>query len=180
MESDLQIRKMQNQLEIRARAYHPRALCSLVAFAGLLASLARLPAFLHFAARIPVRATIAVVVFFVLVFVANHSWLKVGKFAFASNAWRRVGPGTQRTTVVINTADLCWLEYRDGRKFAFLGIQAPGLYAVKRSGAEWLLPSLDLQPAQVVIREIESAFPGLAEMWRHNFEVSPKQVVQSH
>jgi hypothetical protein len=178
MECDLQIGKMQNELEIRARVYHAKAI-SFVAFAGLLASLALLATSLPSAARFPVSATIAVFVFFVLLFVPNQRWLTVTKFAFASNAWRRVGRGTRRTTVVINTPDVCWLEYRDGRKFVFSGIEAAGLYAAKKSGAE-CLPSLDFEQSQVVIREIESAFPGLAEMWWHNFEVSGKQVVQSH
>ncbi len=177
MHSEIQIRPLRTGgLEVRVRERRKKLLVLFNACAVLFALAFWLSPFLHVIRAILLGLLVAVLVFVFLGFGATEDLLKVTKVEFTSTARRKVGRGTARTTVVTNTADVRWLEYRNADKWGIFGLQTPGLYAVKKSNADCLLPHLDWEETSFIIKQIESAVPGLAEMWRNNLAATGSPV----
>jgi hypothetical protein len=95
--------------------------------------------------------------------------LQVTKFEFVGLPTVRKGK-SGGGPVRLNTADVRWLEYRNANQRGILSVGASGLYAVKATGATCILPFVNFQEAAIIIRAIETKFPGLGEMWRSNLQ----------
>jgi len=113
----------------------------------------------------------SLLIFFMVTLVMDRgSRLRVTKLEFISTFRRPAGRGAGPVTVVVNTADVQWLEYKSDEWLGIAGVRAAGLYAVKKRGVECLLPFLNPEQTARVIGAIEAAFPGLGEMWRNNLQ----------
>jgi hypothetical protein len=89
--------------------------------------------------------------------------LQVTKLEFVSKGYFGRRDNTPRT---VCTGDVRMLEFRAESRL--LNTVRHGLYALTGRKEICLLPFLEWEQAEEIIRAIENKFPGLAEAWRAN------------
>jgi hypothetical protein len=159
-----QIREIHNGLLIRSWEKHNSGLHTMAAAVALVAVGFTSAASFGITAGIFFGLIFSLFVFFILTTRTNRASLQVTKFEFSATVPRSRG----KDSIALNTANVQWLEYRDGERFGIRNVQHGGLYAVKAVGALCILPFLDMGQTSTVISAIEKRFPGLAEMWQSN------------
>ncbi len=166
METQFRMRELRDGLEIRS--WSPRRYPHFFfIFAGVILVFG--VAFGVVTKKYPAIPLFFVFGFFILLIALlgeQSGQVRITKFDVVGTSSRR--RAKNRGDFRLATAEVRWLEYRDGEVMGITGFGSAGIYAVQPSGATCILPFVDFQQAAKIISTIENRFPGLSEMWRRN------------